>query len=171
MTEPVPMTSSKPSRSRDRVGVKPVGCRREDEAPALRLVARDRLARARTDVRCDLPRRRNFDQRLELARMDLRAEQQPMVDLLQPRAVDQPGGIGQHRQDHERQEQQPPRRPAKRAMEQERRVGRALRHRPVHVVDGEIAHASSREDGFDQRVVGRLVDVDAGERIAEPHRA
>src|SRR5205085_4781427 len=49
--------------------------------------------------------------------------------------------IGQHRTNYDRQEHQAPRRPAHRAVKQERRVGRVARDRPIHVIDCEIAHA------------------------------
>ena len=71
MIDPVPMTSSKPSRSRDRVGVEAVGRGRQDDPTALGLVAGNRLARAGPDVRCDLLVGETLDQRLEIARMDL----------------------------------------------------------------------------------------------------
>ena len=56
-------------------------------------------------------------------------------------------------------------------MEQERRVGRAARDRPVHVVDREIGSCAAFEDGFDQRMIGGLVDIDRGERIGQLDRA
>ena len=80
--------------------------------------------------------------------------------------------IGQHRQCDDRREQQPPRRALKRAMDQERGVGRAARDGAVHVVDGEVGHqARPGEDRFDQGMVGGLVDIDRGERIAHFNRA
>src|SRR6185369_3397051 len=124
----------------DCVRIEAVRCGREDEAPSLRFVARDRLARAGPDVRRQLLFGEAIDQRLEIARVDLRAEQEGVVDLLQSRAVDQPRNISEHRQQDQRQEQQAPRRAAQRAMQEERSVGGPARHRPVHVVNRKIAH-------------------------------
>ena len=82
------------------------------------------------------------DQRQFLGRV-VAAEQQRVVDLLQPPAIDQLRHIGQHREQHERHQQQPPRRPPPRRVEQERRVGGDPRDRAVHVVDGEFGHAAA----------------------------
>ena len=72
----------------DRVCVKPVGGGRQDEPAALRFVARDGLARAGTDVRCHLPLCEALDERSELARVDSPTEQEAMINLLEPGAVD-----------------------------------------------------------------------------------
>src|SRR5206468_3674849 len=85
--------------------------------------------------------RETLDQRLQIAWVDRPAEKQVMVDLLEPRAIDQPRDVGEHRQRHERQEQQPPWRSAGGAVKQEWRVGGPPRDRPVHVVYREIGHA------------------------------
>src|SRR5207302_11169059 len=112
----------------------------EDDGPSFGFVAADRLARARADIRRNLIIGEAFDQRLEVARMNAPPEEQPVVDLLEPPAVDQPRDVGEHRKRHERKEQQPPRRALHGAVQQEGRVGGPPRYGPVHVVDREIAH-------------------------------
>src|SRR4029453_2555960 len=64
-----------------------------------------------------------------------------MIDFLEASAVDQFQNIGDHGSDTKGKEYQPPWRAPQRAMDQERRIGGALRHRSVHVVDCEIGHA------------------------------
>ena len=147
MIEPVPITSSKPSRSAIACGVEAVAGGRHDHAAAFGLVAGDRL-RARPGGCCAATVRvgEAVDQRLQdRAGGSLRPSSRRWLISFSCAAVDQ---LQQHRPsieaDHERQEQQPPRRPPQRAMEQERRVGRAARDRPVHVVDGEVASCRAR---------------------------
>ena len=67
---------------RDGVGVEAVGSGGEDEAAALRLVARDGGAGAGADVRSKLGVGEAVDERLQVARVDLGAEQEPVVDFL-----------------------------------------------------------------------------------------
>src|SRR5207248_9260174 len=67
--------------------------------------------------------------------------QEAVLECLARPAAAKPRRIGENRQQPERQEQQPPRRAAHRAMEQERRISRTPRDPPVHVVNREIAHA------------------------------
>ena len=79
--------------------------------------------------------------------------------------------VGEHRERDEREEQQPPRRAAHRAMEQERRVGWPPRHRPVHVVDREIAHARPARMASTSAWSSGLSTSIAGDGVAHFHRA
>ena len=64
------------------------GSRSEDDASAFRFVARNCLSGTWTNVRTELGIGEPFDERLKLAWMDMCADQQMVIDLLEARAVD-----------------------------------------------------------------------------------
>src|SRR3546814_15961124 len=68
----------------------------------------------------------------------MRAKQQPLVPLLQRRAVDELCRVEQPGERNQRQEDQPPGREPPRRIEQETRIGAVPGDGSVHVVDGEI---------------------------------
>ena len=109
----------------DRVGVKPVRRGREHEPPPFAL-CRARSPPARQDGCSSRPAGRRSSRPTARGRAggSLRPSSSAVVDLLEPRAVDQARGVSEHRQRDRGQEEQPPRRAAQRAVEQERRVGR-----------------------------------------------
>jgi hypothetical protein len=129
----------------DRRRVEAVGGGRHHQPPAGGAVGGDGLARAGHDVARDLPVGEALDHRLEPLRRDAAADQQAVVDLLQPSAVDQLRHIGEHRQEDDRHQDQPPGREGERGVDQERGVGRPPGDRPVHVVDGEQCLHETRE--------------------------
>src|SRR3546814_4498434 len=59
----------------------------------------------------------------QLRRVQMRSKQQPLVPLLQRRAVDELCRVEQHGERNQRQEDQPPGRKPPRRIEQERRIG------------------------------------------------
>src|SRR3546814_10429519 len=78
-----------------------------------------------------------FGERRDLGAAEALADQQPQIDRLQPRAVDQPQRIGEPRQPDERQQEESPRLAAPRDMDQKAAVGARAGDRAVHVVRSE----------------------------------
>src|SRR5690348_15617670 len=101
---------------RDRIRIEPVRCGRENEASSLQFVPSDRFQRTGPDVGCDLCVGKAVDEGLQLGWMNLSAEQQMVIDLLKLSPVDQSQRVGDHRKQHDRQEQQTPWRTPARAM-------------------------------------------------------
>ena len=95
---------------RDRAGVDPIGSGRHHQPTPGFPVGGDAGARAGQDVAGDLPVGETLDDRLQPLRRNRVPDQQPVIDFLEPAAVDQLEQIGNHREQRERQQQQAPRR-------------------------------------------------------------
>ena len=120
----------------DRRRVEPIRGGREHQPPARGLVLGDPRAGAGHDVVRDLIFGEALDDALQLRRRG-RADQQPVIPLLEPGAIDQANRIAQRREQRNRRQHHPPRRQPPHRMPQEGAIGRPPGHRLVHVVNGE----------------------------------